>query len=718
MPSSGSFEGRKKMRILIVTPEDASFSGGGIGTYIRHAMAAHKRAGHEVFVASFTQSDSIEQPICVHQTDTECRISFNPKLVEERTPKNPLQLSLSHLATPYLIEYINSVKPTLIESTDYLAPLYDFLLRRRTGGLGEAARIPVAIYNHGMQREVCRANAYFPGVRWDYAAERLVLKWCDLILSPSRAARASMIRQIGEVEHVAHLPEPFEFSKDQACDASRQRFVHVGRLSFSKGIDREIRFINAISTNTSISEIVLIGRDEWLPFRLNSAKALFNTRITPNLVSKLNFVGQLPYDQVSARAAGGGFSMNFSLQETYNYAFLEMLDVGLIPVVLQDTPMTEFLPASRQALMMPYDFNGQDAVKAFEYARGLCSTEEIVEHCKAQVSYDIFSARYAAIADRLMSNPAPRSRIGKKKSPLRPEDVSILIATYNDHETLLETIASVKAQTVTPSEIVIWNDGASHPAAKELLRTLTEEEPLVRVFNSKVNEGLGATRNKLLDTCKTPLFIFLDADDKLSPSYIERTLLAYNEGHDEPDAVMTYRKNFVLNEHPYIFFNYDDYTFYLQNSLYITALMRTNVAKDIGFREHARNGEADDWAFWLQFKNAGYKIICVPEFLFEYRFRHGSMSWPFSHGQGALTVELVANAISQIPNHVRLPDFFYQDLIGHLLHGGSENIVTAARGSRLERRVRYIESLQARRPKAAKALVTVVNLAGGIAKRL
>jgi len=317
-----------------------------------------------------------------------------------------------------------------------------------------------------------------------------------------------------------------------------------------------------------------------------------------------------------------------------------------------------------------------------------------------------------------MSNPAPRSRIGKKKSPLRPEDVSILIATYNDHETLLETIASVKAQTVTPSEIVIWNDGASHPAAKELLRTLTEEEPLVRVFNSKVNEGLGATRNKLLDTCKTPLFIFLDADDKLSPSYIERTLLAYNEGHDEPDAVMTYRKNFVLNEHPYIFFNYDDYTFYLQNSLYITALMRTNVAKDIGFREHARNGEADDWAFWLQFKNAGYKIICVPEFLFEYRFRHGSMSWPFSHGQGALTVELVANAISQIPNHVRLPDFFYQDLIGHLLHGGSENIVTAARGSRLERRVRYIESLQARRPKAAKALVTVVNLAGGIAKRL
>jgi len=46
-----------------------------------------------------------------------------------------------------------------------------------------------------------------------------------------------------------------------------------------------------------------------------------------------------------------------------------------------------------------------------------------------------------------------------------------------------------------------------------------------------------------------------------------------------------------------------------------------------------RNGEADDWIFWLDFTRLGHRAATVPEFLFRYRFKTGTMSWPWSEGQ-------------------------------------------------------------------------------------
>jgi hypothetical protein len=85
----------------------------------------------------------------------------------------------------------------------------------------------------------------------------------------------------------------------------------------------------------------------------------------------------------------------------------------------------------------------------------------------------------------------------------------------------------------------------------------------------------------------------------------------------------------------------------------MTALLDADVLRALGFDPLRRNGEADDWDFWLRFVAAGYRAEMVPEPLFRYRFRTGTMSWPWSPGQtmgtNAMLTETVARLLEQQP---------------------------------------------------------------------
>lgn len=98
--------------------------------------------------------------------------------------------------------------------------------------------------------------------------------------------------------------------------------------------------------------------------------------------------------------------------------------------------------------------------------------------------------------------------------------VSILIPAFNAQEWIADTIQSAIGQTWPRKEIIVVDDGSTD-------QTLS----IVRRFDSRhvailtqANQGPSAARNKAFSVCQGDYIQWLDADDLLSPSKVEKQM--------------------------------------------------------------------------------------------------------------------------------------------------------------------------------------------------
>ena len=96
--------------------------------------------------------------------------------------------------------------------------------------------------------------------------------------------------------------------------------------------------------------------------------------------------------------------------------------------------------------------------------------------------------------------------------------VSVIVPAYNAAEHIEETLASVLGQTHTNLEVVVVDDGSSDQTVA-LLRAC--DDPRVLVIEQP-NAGACVARNRGLREASGAFLQFLDADDLLSPTKIER----------------------------------------------------------------------------------------------------------------------------------------------------------------------------------------------------
>ena len=98
--------------------------------------------------------------------------------------------------------------------------------------------------------------------------------------------------------------------------------------------------------------------------------------------------------------------------------------------------------------------------------------------------------------------------------------ISICIASYNQQEFLSDSIESCLTQTVKPHEILICNDGSTDHS---LAIAKSYEIQGVKVID-QVNKGLPATRNTLLMNAIGDYILYLDSDDMLMETCIEKII--------------------------------------------------------------------------------------------------------------------------------------------------------------------------------------------------
>lgn len=215
--------------------------------------------------------------------------------------------------------------------------------------------------------------------------------------------------------------------------------------------------------------------------------------------------------------------------------------------------------------------------------------------------------------------------------------ISVVIAYHNCHLYIEQALKSLVWQTHPNIEVIVVNDGSDDADSAYLEALLKNFNDII--YKKQENHGLSHARNQGAYAATGDYLVFLDADDKLHPNYLEKTL-AHLKNHPEYKIVYTKARYFEASTKPWELKPCHDIKDLLMgNQIYCSALHRRQDFLAIqGFDESLASHE--DWDYWLRLLGDG-KIGWIDEELFFYRKRLDQSSL-----SDALAQDLSANAQS------------------------------------------------------------------------
>lgn len=203
-----------------------------------------------------------------------------------------------------------------------------------------------------------------------------------------------------------------------------------------------------------------------------------------------------------------------------------------------------------------------------------------------------------------------------KASPV----VSIITPYYNTGAVFLETARSVLQQSLQQWEWLIVNDGSDDPEALEILAQFRDKDPRIQVIDLDDNRSPPGARNAGLRRASGDFLFFLDSDDLIEPTTLEKTAW-FLESNREFGFCKGLTVSFDGQEYlSTVGFQTTD-LFLSRNPVTITSMVRRDVCAAVdGFDESLMDG-LEDWDFWLHCAAEGFWGYSIPEYLDWYRRR-------------------------------------------------------------------------------------------------
>lgn len=195
--------------------------------------------------------------------------------------------------------------------------------------------------------------------------------------------------------------------------------------------------------------------------------------------------------------------------------------------------------------------------------------------------------------------------------------VSVIIPCYNTAEYIQETLDSVFDQTYQNIEVIAIDDGSTDNTLQKLYKNQKKNSKL-KVIAQK-NTYYIVARNNAAKHATGKYLVFLDSDDKIAPTYIEKCC-EVAEKDTSLSAVYSNADLFDAKDEPWQLPEFRLPDFLYGNCIYISALIRkADFDKVGGFDEDLTQFE--DWDLYLSLIKSGGKLYKIPETLFYYRQR-------------------------------------------------------------------------------------------------
>lgn len=209
-----------------------------------------------------------------------------------------------------------------------------------------------------------------------------------------------------------------------------------------------------------------------------------------------------------------------------------------------------------------------------------------------------------------------QQRIRTFSPPIEEAKVSIITAYYNAGEYFEQTFNSVMNQTFPWFEWIIVDDGSTKKEDLETLEKFASMDGRIKVIHQK-NAGPSSARNAGIKASQTDFFVPLDADDLITASFLECLYWTLQQ-HSDADWAYTDSCGFQDQEYEWKP-AWNTEKMKTDNFLTVTAMIRKQVAEEIGFYKVEQEPYHEDWRFWLDMLAKGKKPIHIGEVMFWYR---------------------------------------------------------------------------------------------------
>lgn len=226
--------------------------------------------------------------------------------------------------------------------------------------------------------------------------------------------------------------------------------------------------------------------------------------------------------------------------------------------------------------------------------------------------------------------------------------ITIGLPTYQRLHYLQEAVASALAQTYSPIEVLISDDGPGTEIGP-WARTLAQKDPRVRYQKNARNLGLAGNWNAVLDAAQGEWLVLIGDDDRLLPDFLEKLAALI-----QPDVSLIFSNHYIIDEQgrrleeasrqQTVTYARDQLpagrliqpeSWVWRNAVPITStLMRTAEARRLRFKEDLNTPEIE---LFLRLARTGAGFAFRPEYLAEYR----------THSQSATTAGLWGERLAE-----------------------------------------------------------------------
>lgn len=202
--------------------------------------------------------------------------------------------------------------------------------------------------------------------------------------------------------------------------------------------------------------------------------------------------------------------------------------------------------------------------------------------------------------------------------------ISIITPCYNNSDTIIETLESIKNQVFKDFELIIINDGSSDNSAEIITNYISKNKNLNIYLYSTANNGPSKSRNLGSSYAKGTYIMFLDADDKIESTYISKCI-SYLENNTSMNLVYSEAEFFEAKKGKWDLKEFEMPNFLIDNCIPIFCVIRINVFEKVGKFDENLN-YTEDWELWIRIIKEFGGVYRIPEVLFYYRKRKSKNS--------------------------------------------------------------------------------------------
>jgi glycosyltransferase involved in cell wall biosynthesis len=623
--------------------------GNGLATYCRHVIRAADAAGRSIRLFHIAKgsakrtSYTNNHATCVMVQDT---------VTKELSPLG-YWMNLSWIFADRVCREIEAVgKPLSIEIPDGFALGY-YLLQRKLVGDNRLKDVPIILLAHTPVRMIDEWNGRevhtLPNW-WTYRAEQWCFKAADAVITLS-----SMLEEKLRAANYLDDDQTIQRSFNPYITEHKNKEVPRKETSNTLVVGMASRMINWKGLREALAvarEVKKTGQNIRFEFCGSSTSDFDRARTDFSdvfLSGTVEYLGVLSEQDLNARRQYWSCQIHPSKLDNFPYSVVEALSAGTPCLMSEGNGVAEALePELKKLLVCDFSKPGEvirairsstDTRKLLALARPPCS--DATEYFSSRDDIIVEIGQSNRKKDRFPFIQADQSKSGLKPIAELPRSstgarITVVVPYYNMGKYISDCVLSILGSTI-PTDVVIVNDGSTDRLSIEKLKEYHGHQR-IHVFDVP-NGGVAQARNFGVAQAKTEFVALLDADDTVKTGYYEKAISILdkydnvgfvgcwsNDYSDETGETLRYWPTYNAEPLPNIIMN---------NTNCQALIYRRNLYNMAGQHDPALKMFLDDWDGMLGMLEHGFFGVMLPEPLFNYRQRTGSI---FSSNRGAWDV--------------------------------------------------------------------------------